>query len=334
MANALSATQMEAFNEIALIDFRIFEEREGEMYEGIYGVNVAKVQSVMERPTKIFEAPGSPDYVLGLFDLRGVIIPVVDLSKWLNIKPMGEIDESWCVSCRNSVKAITKPACQKIIITEFNNIQIGFIVDAVKLIRRINWRNVEPAHFSISSTAERGRVTGTTRIENGHTLLILDLESIIDELDFYERKADDIIEIMEDQEKFSGIALVLDDSSVARKRVVQNLKAMGFEIVEAIDGEEGKEKMELLFKQYGNKLGEHLKIIVSDIEMPKVDGFHFATTMKNDARFARIPIVFNSSICDQNTMEKGNVVGADGYIVKFEPEHFYEEIKKILSPKS
>lgn len=333
MANTISATQLEAFNEIALLDFRIFEEREGQRYEGIYGINVAKVQSVMERPTEIFDAPGSPDYVLGLFDLRGVIIPVVDLSKWLNIKPASEIPANWCISCRNSaITASTESKCQKIIITEFNNIQIGFIVDAVKLIRRINWRNVEPAHFSISSTAERGRVTGTTRIEDGYTLLILDLESIIDELDFYERKADDIIEIMEDQEKFSGIALVLDDSSVARKRVVQNLKAMGFDIVEAIDGEDGKEKIELLFRQYGNNLNEHLKIIVSDIEMPKVDGFHFANIVKNDTRFSKIPIVFNSSICDQNTMEKGNIVGADGYIVKFEPEHFYEEIKKVLSP--
>ncbi|MGX3045224.1 chemotaxis protein CheW [Helicobacter sp. T3_23-1056] len=338
MATTLSATQMESFNEIALIDFRIFEERDGQHYEGIYGINVAKVQSVMERPKEIFDAPGSPDYVLGLFDLRGVIIPVVDLSKWLNIKPTEQIPSNWCLSCQNSARnspAFASPLqkCQKIIIAEFNNIQIGFIVDAVKLIRRINWRNVEPAHFSISSTAERGRVTGTTRIDDGYTMLILDLESIIDELDFYERKADDIIEIMEDQEKFSGIALVLDDSSVARKRVVQNLKAMGFDIIEAIDGEEGRAKMELLFRQYGTNLQEHLKIIVSDIEMPKVDGFQFANMMKGDARFAKIPIVFNSSICDQNTMEKGNIVGADGYIVKFEPELFYEEIKKILSSK-
>ena len=313
MAGNILDAQIEGFNEIALIDFRIFELREGEVYEGIYGVNVAKVQSIIEQPDVLFDIPASPDYVLGLFDLRGTIIPLVDLSKWLNIK------------------ADDTPRKHKIIISEFNNVQIGFVVDEVKRIRRVSWKQVESAQFSSSSTIERGKITGTTRIEDGRTLLILDLESIIDELNFYEKKADDIITIVEEQERFNGLALVLEDSSIARKRVVKNLVAMGFEVVEAIDGEEGKEKIEGLFQQYGDRLPEYLKIIVSDVEMPKIDGFHFANEIKNDPRLSRIPLVFNSSICDPNSMEKGKKAGGDGYIVKFDPNIFYQEVKKLLT---
>lgn len=313
MAGNILDAQIEGFNEIALIDFRIFELREGEVYEGIYGVNVAKVQSIIEQPDELFDIPASPDYVLGLFDLRGTIIPLVDLSKWLNIK------------------ADDTPRKHKIIISEFNNVQIGFVVDEVKRIRRVSWKQVESAQFSSSSTIERGKITGTTRIEDGRTLLILDLESIIDELNFYEKKADDIITIVEEQERFNGLALVLEDSSIARKRVVKNLVAMGFEVVEAIDGEEGKEKIEGLFQQYGDRLPEYLKIIVSDVEMPKIDGFHFANEIKNDPRFSRIPLVFNSSICDPNSVEKGKKAGGDGYIVKFDPNIFYQEVKKLLT---
>ena len=86
MAGNILDSQIEGYNKIALIDFRIFELREDEVYEGIYGVNVAKVQSIIEQPDELFDIPASPDYVLGLFDLRGTIIPLVDLSKWLNIK--------------------------------------------------------------------------------------------------------------------------------------------------------------------------------------------------------------------------------------------------------
>lgn len=306
-------SQIEGFNEIALIDFRIFEVREGEVYEGVYGVNVAKVQTIIEFPNELSDLPASPDYVLGLFDLRGTFLPIIDLSKWLNIKPD---------------KTERK---HKVIVSEFNNIQIGFVVDEVKRIRRVNWKHVEPAQFSFSGTIERGKITGTTRIEDGRTLLILDLESIIDELNFYEKKADEIIDIVEEHEKFSGLALVLEDSSVARKRVVQNLQAMGLEVVEAIDGEEGKEKIESLFERYGDELSKHLKIIVSDVEMPKVDGFHFANEIKNDPRFSKIPLIFNSSICDNNSIERGKKVGGDGYIVKFDPNVFYQEIKKLLT---
>ena len=122
-------------NEIELVDFRINEQTNGEVYEGIYGINVAKVQEIIQMP-ETFELPASPDYVIGVFDLRGIIIPLVDLATWLNIKG------------READLPLHK---KRVIITEFNNLKIGFLVHEAKLIRRIGWDNVQAAQFSSNS---------------------------------------------------------------------------------------------------------------------------------------------------------------------------------------
>ena len=99
-------------NDIELVDFRINEEVNGEIYEGIYGINVAKVQEIIQM-TETFELPASPDYVIGVFDLRGVVMPLIDLAAWLNIKD------------RESKIPLEK---KRIIITEFNNLKIGCLL--------------------------------------------------------------------------------------------------------------------------------------------------------------------------------------------------------------
>lgn len=111
-----------ASNEMELVDFRLYEDKEGETYEGVYGINVAKVSGIVIYPEEIFESPGSPDYLLGMFDLRGEIVPLIDLTLWMNIKPKED--------------AINE---KKVIVTEFNNKRLGFVVHATKRLRRISW---------------------------------------------------------------------------------------------------------------------------------------------------------------------------------------------------
>ncbi|WP_257875436.1 chemotaxis protein CheV [Helicobacter sp. 12S02232-10] len=298
-------------NEIELIDFRIFETRENGFYERIYGINVAKVQEIIKMP-EIFELPSSLDYVVGVFDLRSTIIPLVDLSKWIGIAS----------SDNNQQKTV--------IITEFNNIKIGFIVHCAKRIRRISWQNIEPAHFNSSSVIEREKITGITRIEDDKTLLILDLESIIDDLDLHQENNKKSMSFTP-KIKFNGIVLFLDDSNAARKMIRKNLIEMGFKIIEAIDGEDGITKLEKLYEEFGDNLSDHLKLIISDVEMPKMDGFHFLSQVHQDNRFSNIPVIFNSSICDKYSAEKAKSLGAEAYLVKFDADRFYDEISKILS---
>ncbi len=297
-------------NEMELVDFRILKEDEDGVYEGIYGVNVSKVREIIRIPS-LTELPGTPEFIEGIFDLREVVIPVVNLAKWMGIKePEGAKENG------------------RVIITEFNNVLIGFIVHDAKRIRRISWSDIEPATFvSGAGSLDGSKITGVTKIEGDNVLLILDLESVVQDLGLYEPDVDNI---PQELENFSGLAMVLDDSSTARKIVKDALEKMGFHVVEAIDGQEALEKLEDLYKMYNDNLVEQLKIIISDVEMPRMDGFHFAAKCKEDERFRNIPIVFNSSISDHFSEIRGKEAGAEAYLVKFEASSFYEEVSRVV----
>jgi len=297
-------------NEMELVDFRIFKQEDNEVYEGIYGINVSKVREIIKLP-KLTELPGTPEFIEGIFDLRSVVIPVVNLAKWMKIQEPQSAEKN-----------------SRVIITEFNNVLIGFIVHEAKRIRRISWADIEPASFmSNSSSVEGSKITGVTKIEGDNVLLILDLESVIQDLGLYEP---DTHFTATDNESFSGLALVLDDSSTARKIVKEALVKMGFDVLEAMDGKEGLEKLDELYELYGEDLSKNLKIIISDVEMPRMDGFHFAANVKEDGRFNKIPIVFNSSISDHFSENRGVEAGGEAYLVKFKASSFYNEVARIV----
>jgi len=297
-------------NEMELVDFRIFKQEDDHVYEGIYGINVSKVREIIKMPS-LTELPGTPEFIEGIFDLREVVIPVVNLAKWMGITEPQEAKKN-----------------TRVIITEFNNVLIGFIVHEAKRIRRISWSDIEPATFMNSSSGlEANKITGVTKIEGDSVLLILDLESVVQDLGLYEPETDTApAEI----ETFSGLAMVLDDSSTARKIVKDALQKMGFNVVEAMDGEEGLKKLNDLYETYGEKTSENLKIIISDVEMPKMDGFHFASRVKDDERFKNIPIVFNSSISDSFSEGRGADAGGEAYLVKFQASSFFDEVSRVV----
>jgi len=297
-------------NEMELVDFRILKQEDDSVYEGIYGINVSKVREIIRVPA-LTELPGTPDFIEGIFDLRDVVIPVVNLAKWMGITEPEEAEKN-----------------SRVIITEFNNVLIGFIVHEAKRIRRINWGDIEPATFvSGTGALDSNKITGVTKIEGDNVLLILDLESVVQDLGLYEP---DVDHVSEEFEAFSGLALVLDDSATARKIVKEALIKMGFSVIEAMDGEEGLRKLDDLYDTYGDTISSTLKIIVSDVEMPKMDGFHFAANVKSDGRFNNIPIVFNSSISDHFSENRGIEAGGEAYLVKFQASSFYDEVARVV----
>jgi two-component system chemotaxis response regulator CheV len=295
-----------------LVDFRIYKKMpDGKIYEGIYGINVAKVREIIKMP-ELTELPGAGEFIEGIFDLRGVVVPVVNLSKWMGLQTPTEEEMK---------------IAPRVIITEFNNVLIGFVVHDAKRIRRISWKDIEPATFSAShGSIDKSKITGITRIENNEILLILDLESIVEEVGLYNPSLDSDIEV----EKFSGTVLILDDSLTARKIEKEALKKMGFDVVEAIDGEDGLKKLEEIYTLYKDGVKEKLKLILSDVEMPKMDGFHFAARVKDDKRFEGIPIVFSSSISDAFSEARGKEAGGEDYLVKFDANVFVEKIANVI----
>ncbi len=283
-------------NELEIVEFFIDEDENGN-YRGYYGVNVAKVLEIIRRPSKITELPHLPHpSVLGAFKQRSGVIPLVDMSHWLGKKKIQNSDA-------------------KIIVTEFNNIINGFLVSGVNRIHRVSWEDVEPpgeyvSHFSDNS------VIGVVKIE-GRIIFLVDLEKIIGEI-----HPDSSLNLPSNLEGYAGgqyKALVADDSSLLRKMLGSMLQKAGFNVVELTNGGEAWEYIQELRKQCqdeGKKITAYLNIVISDIEMPTMDGMHLTKKIKEDSELKVLPVVLFSSLISEKLRHKGHSVGADDQISK------------------
>ena len=260
-------------NEMELVDFRIFKKEEKGVYEGIYGVNVAKVREIIKIPN-LTELPGVPEYIEGIFDLRGIVIPVVNLAKWMNIK---EPDDG-------SIKP-------RIIITEFSDILIGFVVHEAKRIRRISWKDIEPASFVAGmGSLDKSQITGVTRIENDEVLLILDLESVVQALGIYQPKIDvndADIEIIEAHHRHkvdapSGTALRMGE--VVAAALGRNLADVAVYGREGQTGARQRETIGFATVRAGDVVGDHTVLFAADGE--RVEITHKASSRMTFAKGA------------------------------------------------
>jgi two-component system chemotaxis response regulator CheV len=292
-------------NRMELVDFRLFRiDEEGEEREGIYGINVAKVIEIIKMPEDISETPNTSEFVEGMFNLRGSVVPLVNLPKWMGIAEPDELDR------RNF----------KVIITEFNRIKVGFIVHETTKIRRVSWDDINAPELSSVSSVD-SKVTGIIKVENDELLLLLDFESIVDELGFYNKENR---EIALEKDEFGGnrTVLIIDDSSSARKIVNNALIKEGFKTVLA---ENGKAALDIVYEDKYK-----IDAIICDVEMPVMDGYTFTKTLKSDDKYKNIPVIMHSSLSGVENSDKGMMAGADYYVVKFDPVEFIGTIKKVL----
>ncbi len=289
-------------NELEVIDFRMYEELEdGSVYEWVLGVNVAKVKEVIQRPSNIFRSPGMPPEVEGLAKIREDVIPIVNLSKWMKIKPPEDKDNKY------------------VIVMEFLREIIGILVHEAKRIRRIKWTDIKKPPASIDEKLG-GKVVGVIEIENGQLLLLLDFEGILDELGMIKVFN---VEDKNDYQKsdVSYEILILDDSPVARKIIRKILEKDGHKVYEVESGIDGLKFLEEKRKEAeleGVDITDKIQLIISDIEMPGMDGLTFTKKVKEDPVFSKIPIVINTSLSDKATVDKTRFVNADAHLVKFD----------------
>ena len=289
-------------NELEIIDFRMFEQQpDGSVYEWVLGVNVAKVKEVIQRPEDIFKSPGMPNEVEGLAKIRDNVIPIVNLQKWMKIKAPEDKSNKY------------------VIVMEFLREIIGVLVHEAKRIRRIKWTDIKKPPASIDEKLG-GKVVGVIEIENGQLLLLLDFEGILDELGMIK------VFHVEDKDVYkrgnkSFDILILDDSPVARKIIRKILEADGHTVYEAESGIEGLkflEHMKELAMQEGKDITDKIQLIISDIEMPGMDGLTFTKRVKEDPTLSKIPVVINTSLSDKATADKTRFVNADAHLVKFD----------------
>ncbi|OEU69853.1 MAG: chemotaxis protein CheV [Desulfovibrio sp. S3730MH75] len=287
-------------NELEIVEFWLEEapQEEGEgNYHGFYGVNVAKVLEIIRIPDKITHLPKvAHPAIMGTFNLRNKVIPLVDLSYWLK-------------------KERVESEPPKVIVTEFNNVSSAFLVSGVTRIHRISWEKVEAPSDYVSALSSDS-ITGVVKFDD-RISLILDLEKIVAELNpALGLQLDDSI----DWEVTGGYkALIADDSTLIREMLNELLVRAKFVVDSARTGRECWEKLlEYKKKSLEQKIPitDLINVVVSDIEMPVMDGHNLTKRIKSDPILKELPVILFSSIITDKLRHKGESVGADDQISK------------------
>lgn len=301
-------------NELEIIEFYIDEEdHTGKPYRAFYAVNVAKVLEIIRMP-KVTGMPSTPHpCVVGTFNLRNKVIPLIDLSLWLG-----------------------KPAARehaKVIVSEFNKIINAFIVSGVTRIHRLSWDQVEPPSGYVASFAANN-FTGVVKFDD-RIVLLLDMEQIIWDLNpalamRMEKEREALI-----QEGASGAykTLVVDDSSSIRKLITSYLVNDGFEVEQDVNGQEAWDRL-MDWKEKTvtgeGKLTDYINLLVTDIEMPAMDGHNLCKRVKEDPVLKDLPVILFSSLINERLYHKGLSVGADDQVTKPEIGSLAERAKKLI----
>lgn len=305
-------------NELELVVFRMFNGLPDGTSETLdYGVNVAKVREIIPMPT-LTKVPDMPEYAEALTEVRGEVIPIVDLGRWMKLDAPAGME--------------IRP---KVIVLEMLGTTVGMIVHEVERIRRIKWDQIKPPP-ALLQAKHGGRITGVTKIddEGNSLLLILDLESVISDIGALIKPSSAIsLEEMErvSKKKLTGNVLIADDSSVARRILKDTLENAGLHVIEAIDGKQALEILNDVIGKMGDKpITDFIQLVITDVEMPEMDGLTFTKNVKANPKLQALPIVINTSLSGEENREKSKLVGADGYLVKFDITKLIQEISRFL----
>ena len=279
----------------------------------LFGINVFKVREIMEMPA-ITAVAGSHPHMLGVVNIRGQIVPVIDL-------PMA-------VGCKSNGLKI-------LMVTEFARSTQAFAVEEVDEIVRLEWNQVLSAESSVGG----GLVTSIARLDgdthNTRLAQVLDVEQILRNVlpsgdpDVDENSIGPQVRL-----PAGAVILAADDSSLARSLIEKGLDAMGVPFIMTKTGKEAWERLQAISSQAaaeGNTAKDKVALVLTDLEMPEMDGFTLTRNIKNDGRFATIPVVIHSSLTGSTNEDHVKGVGADGYVAKFVAAELAETIRKVLA---
>jgi two-component system chemotaxis response regulator CheV len=280
--------------------------------EETFGINVFKVREVIKTP-QLTAAPHMPSAVKGMVSLRGSLIPVVDLADYAGFG--SEIEKT------------------VLILTEYNGKTQGFLVHSVDTILRIGWSDMKVPPAMISGQL-RGLVTSVTELKGGRLVMMLDVERVLSELSPTDEEdlAFQNIEPLGDAKR--GLVFFCDDSTVARKQIQKTLEALGVSFKFAMNGKEAFDQLVQLAEgaaSQGEKVEERVRLVLTDIEMPEMDGFALTKAIKADNRLKGLQVVMHSSLSGVQNQALGKTVGVDDYVSKFEPVRLAKMIRDRLS---
>ncbi len=299
-------------NELEIVDFRIYEDRETGLYEWIFGVNVAKIREVLMLP-KITKVPNMPPEVEGMTEIRDKLVPVISLARWMGIE---------------------EPEQRKkyILHLEFLRENVGVIVHDAKRIRRITWADIKKPPETLNQKLN-GRITGVVDTEDG-LLIILDFEGILHDIGLLKVFHEAASEGGAVEETYT--ILVADDSPVARKIITDILESAGHNVIMAEDGLEAYEKLMKYLekaKSEGRPITDYIQLVITDIEMPNMDGLTLTKKIKESIGLMGLPVIVNSTLSDDSNRQRAYRVNADAYIVKFDAKDLLQLVRKMAKKR-
>jgi two-component system chemotaxis response regulator CheV len=310
LKNIDARTKLAGTNKLEILMFTLgLDKRTGR--EETYGINVFKVREVMRIPP-ITRAPEMPESVEGMVSLRGVLVPVIDLAKYAGIQ--------------------TDDKADIMIVTEYNGHTQGFLVKAVDNILRLDWSSMRvPPSMLVAEMG--GLVTAITELKDGRLVMMMDVEKVLSETTRFD--SDEIVyKNVRHIGKEDRTVFFADDSSVARHQIQRTLDAMGVKSIAAINGRQAWQELSKM-ADYADAshtpLRDMVQVILTDVEMPEMDGYMLTRKIKADKRFVGIPVLMHSSLSSASNQQLGKTVGVDEYVPKFEPQKLAQTLTRLLA---
>ena len=276
---------------------------------GTYGINVLKVREIINA-MDVTAIPNSHPNVEGVIRVREEVLPVVNLAKVLDMDDSAESSQD------------------KFIIGELNQIKVAFRVHHVSRIHRISWEQIEKP--SELSTGSQAYAIGIIKLEDQLSIL-LDFEKIMVEIDEKSGVNVDKIKVLGERERSEKKILIAEDSAILRELLKDTLTEAGYGNLEFFEnGKDAWIHMEAIAENQEIAPEEAYQLIITDIEMPQMDGHHFITKIKDDHRLKHIPIIIFSSLITDDLFHKGEKVGADAQVSKPEIVHLVQEMDQLI----
>ncbi|MEN0107155.1 MAG: chemotaxis protein CheV [Pseudomonas sp.] len=283
-------TQLVGQNRLELLLFRLDSKQ-------LYGINVFKVKEVLQCP-KLTIMPKSSPVVRGVANIRGGTIPILDLSMATGRAGLSDLSSAF------------------VIITEYNTKVQGFLVRSVERIVNMNWEEIHPPP---KGTGRDHYLTAVTHLDQ-QLVEIIDVEKILAEVaPISEAITAGVIDSETQGKAVTKHVLIVDDSSVARKQVTRCLQSVGVEVTALNDGRQALDFLRKLADE-GKRPEQEFIMLISDIEMPEMDGYTLTAEIRADSRMQKLHILLHTSLSGVFNQAMVKKVGADDFLAKFRPD--------------
>lgn len=296
-------TRLVGQNRLELLLFRLDGDQ-------IYGINVFKVREVLQCP-KLTEIPQRNPIVRGIAHIRGGTISVMDMNLAMGNAPLPDINSCF------------------VIISEYNMAVQGFLVKSVEKIVNLNWENIQPPP---KGTGRGSYLTAVTEVDN-RIVEIIDVEKILSEVSpMREEVTAEVIkpEIVQSASDKQMAVLIADDSSVARKQIKRCVEQLGVKTHLVADGRQALEHLQELAAK-GENVNDHYVMLISDIEMPEMDGYTLTASIRDDPRLKDLHILLHTSLSGVFNEAMVKRVGADNFLAKFKPDRLAELVQEQIN---